>query len=122
MDESIGIIGGIFYLAVIILIVASIWKVFEKAGKPGWAAIVPIYNYIVMLEIVGKPTWWIVLLLIPFVNIFIALYMVILLAQSFNKSTGFAVGMILLPIVFYPMLAFGDATYHGPAGLQKSDF
>jgi hypothetical protein len=122
MDESIGIIGGIFYLAVIILMVVSLWKIFEKAGKPGWSAIVPIYNTIIILEIVGKPVWWIVLLLIPFVNALVGLYLIVLLAQSFNKSTGFAIGMILLPFVFYPMLAFGDATYHGPAGLQKSDF
>ena len=126
MEESGSIIGSIIlfvvYLALIIAMIAGLWKVFEKAGKPGWAAIVPIYNIIVMFEIVGKPLWWIVLLFIPFVNTVVGLYLTYLLGKSFGKSTGFVVGMILLPMVFYPMLGFGEDRYMGPAGLQKSEF
>jgi len=59
------------YLAIVVLILISMWKIFTKAGKPGWAAIIPIYNIIVWLEIVNKPVWWIILLCIPFVNIVI---------------------------------------------------
>lgn len=65
------IVGTIIYLAIIALMLAGMWKVFEKAGKPGWAAIIPIYNLIVLLDIVGKPIWWLVLLLIPIVNLVI---------------------------------------------------
>jgi uncharacterized membrane protein YhaH (DUF805 family) len=106
--------GGVFFLiwlAVLVLVIASLWKIFEKAGKPGWAAIVPIYNIIVLLEIVRKPLWWIVLFLIPCVNFIAAVLIALELAKVFGKSAGFAVGLIFLPFIFYPMLAFGDARY-----------
>jgi hypothetical protein len=93
------------------VVIAGMWKVFVKAGEPGWAAIVPIYNIIVMLKIAGKPVWWIVLFLIPVVSFVIAILVAISLAQRFGKSTGFGVGLAFLPFVFYPMLGFGDATY-----------
>ena len=105
------IILSLVYLAVIVLIVASFWKVFIKAGKNGWEAIVPIYNLIVLLEISGKPVWWIILYIIPVVNIVIMFMVNIALAEKFGKETGFGVGMTLLPFIFYPMLAFGDAKY-----------
>jgi hypothetical protein len=106
---------GLCWLAFIILVIASLWVVFTKAGKPGWAAIVPIYNVIVMLEIVGKPMWWILLLLIPLVNIVIAIMLAIEMAKSFGKGTGFGIGLALLPFIFYPILAFGAATYQHPS-------
>ena len=111
-----GIVGAILLveLAVILLIVVSLWKIFTKAGEPGWAAIVPIYNLIVLLKIVGKPAWWVILMLIPFVNIIIGIMLAINLATVFGKGVGFALGMIFLPFIFYPILAFGDARYQGP--------
>ncbi|MBJ6763436.1 signal peptidase I [Myxococcaceae bacterium JPH2] len=112
---GIGIVGSIIYLAVIGLMIAGMWKTFAKAGEPGWAAIVPIYNIIVMLKIVGRPLWWIVLLMIPCVN-FIALVIVgIDMAKSFGKGTGFGLGLGLLGFIFYPMLGFSDANYQGPS-------
>jgi hypothetical protein len=102
---------GICYLVVILLIIISMWKIFVKAGKPGWAAIVPIYNLIVILEIAGKPIWWFILLLIPFVNIIVLIMVLISFARNFGKGVGFAIGMLILPFIFYPMLAFGDAKY-----------
>jgi hypothetical protein len=91
-----------------------LWKVFEKAGKPGWAAIVPIYNVIVLLEIVGKPLWWIVLFLVPCANIVAFILIGIELAKVFGKGTGFGLGLALLPFLFYPVLGFGDARYQQP--------
>lgn len=101
----------VVYLAVVLLIVASMWKVFTKAGKPGWAAIVPIYNLIVLLEISGKPVWWFLLMLIPFVNLVILAMVCISLAKNFGKGAGFGLGLLFLSPIFYPMLAFGDARY-----------
>lgn len=98
-------------LAVTLLVVASMWKIFVKAGKPGWAAIVPIYNFIVLLEIAGKPAWWIVLFIIPVVNFVIAIVLSIALAKKFGKGVGYGLGLAFLGVVFYPMLAFGDAQY-----------
>jgi hypothetical protein len=101
----------VVYLLIVILMIASMWKVYEKAGKPGWAAIVPIYNIIVLLEIVKKPVWWIVLLIIPIVNIIVALIIYMQLAKSFGKSSGFGLGLVFLGFIFFPILAFGDAQY-----------
>ena len=91
------------------------WRVFDKAGKPGWAAIVPIYNVIVMLEIAGRPIWWVALMFIPVVNIIVALVVAIDLAKAFGKSAVFGLGLFFLGIIFYPILAFGGDTYAGPA-------
>ena len=113
-NTSAGIVGGIaglIYLALIILMIVSLWKIFAKAGKPGWACLVPIYNIIVLLEIVGRPLWWIILFIIPFANIVVAILIAVDLAKAFGKGAGTTIGLILLPIVFYPVLGFGSATY-----------
>lgn len=96
--------------------IASQWKINLKAGKAGWACIVPIYNILVQLEIIGKPWWWLILILIPGVNIIFAIWMTNLLAKSFGKSVGFTIGLIFLPFIFYPILGLGDAQYIAPAG------
>ena len=111
----VGAIGGLIYLAFMVLMVASLWKIYDKAGEPGWAAIVPIYNVVVLLKIVGRPIWWLVLLLIPFVNFIIAILVMIDLAKSFGQGAGYGLGLVFLPFIFSPMLAFGDASYQGPA-------
>ena len=109
---------GIFFVLIMIalcaLIIVSTWKVFKKAGQPGWASIVPVYNYNVMLQIIKKPLWWIVLFFIPFVNAVMAIVLVYNMAKVFGKGIGFTLGMIFLPFIFYPILAFGDAKYNTP--------
>jgi hypothetical protein len=107
----IGLLILVIELAIIVAIIAGVWKVFVKAGKPGWAAIIPIYNLIVLLEIAGKPLWWIILFFIPFVNIIMAIFVGIGVAKNFGKSDGFGVGLGLLGFIFYPILGFGDAQY-----------
>jgi uncharacterized membrane protein YhaH (DUF805 family) len=111
----VGAIGGLIYLAVLVLMVASMWKIFDKAGQPGWAAIIPIYNVIVLLQIVGRPLWWFILMLIPVVGFIIGILVVLDLAKSFGQGVGFAIGLLLLPFIFGPILGFGDASYRGPA-------
>jgi hypothetical protein len=106
-----GIIGGIIGLAILGLFIATGWKIFEKAGKPGWAALVPIYNLIVMLDIAGKPTWWFVLFLIPGVSAIAAILVMLAVAQRFGKSSAFGLGLAFLGFIFGPMLAFSDAKY-----------
>ncbi len=115
-----GIMAGMCFvwiieLALMVLLVAGLWKTFTKAGKPGWAAIIPIYNYIVALEIAGKPLWWVILLLIPFVNIIVVIIACIALAEKFGKGAGFGVGLALLGFIFFPILGFGEAKYLGGA-------
>lgn len=98
-------------LACAVIVVAGMWKIFTKAGKPGWASLVPIYNLIVLLEVIERPLWWLVLCFVPFVNMVIIVFMYIELAKKFNKDILFAIGMVLLPIVFIPILGFGSAQY-----------
>lgn len=101
----------IVWLALMVLLIAAMWKVFEKAGEPGWAALIPIYNFVVLLKIAGKPAWWVVLMLIPFVNFIVGVIAIVAFARNFGKGVGFALGLIFLAPVFYPMLAWGDARY-----------
>jgi uncharacterized membrane protein YhaH (DUF805 family) len=112
--QAPGPLFWIFWLAVTILMIAACWKVFTKAGQPGWAAIIPIYNWYILCKIVGRPGWWVILFFIPFINFIIGIILCIDLAKSFGKGVGFAIGLILLGIIFFPIL-FGSAQYQGPA-------
>jgi len=106
----------IVWLAVIVLLVVSMWKVFVKAGRPGWEAIIPIYNmYILATQIAKLEILWFILTLIPIANIVAAIKISLVVAEKFGKSQGFGIGLALLPFVFYPMLAFSDATFQGGA-------
>lgn len=111
---EVGIVGLLIWLAVIVLLIAGWWKIFTKAGKPGWAVLVPIYNLIVMLQIVGRPLWWIILMLVPFVNLIIIIVLCIDLAKRFGKDIGYGLGVVFLGFIFIPMLGFGDAQYTPP--------
>jgi hypothetical protein len=112
-------IAIIIYLAIIVLVIVGMWKTNIKANKPGWACIIPIYNIIVLLEIVGKPWWWLLLMLIPVVNIVLAIWMVNLLSKSFGHGVGFTLGLIFLGFIFIPILGLGESKYIGPAGKPK---
>lgn len=105
--------GSLVGLLVAALVIAGLWKVFAKAGKPGWAAIVPIYNIVVLFQIAGKPVWWLVLLFIPVVNIIVMILAWVGVAKAFGKGTGFAIGLLLLSPIFVPLLGFSDAQYVG---------
>jgi Family of unknown function (DUF5684) len=106
----------IVYLAVIVFYIATMWRIFSKANKPGWAVIVPIYNYVVADEITGRPGWWILLWLVGIGSIIFPFD----LARSFGKSSGYGVGLLLLAPIFFPMLAFSDAQYVGPGGVRPA--
>ncbi|HUG83813.1 MAG TPA: DUF5684 domain-containing protein [Euzebya sp.] len=107
---------ALFYLAFIVLFIAAAWKLFTKAGEDGWKVLVPFYNIYVFLQIVGRPGWWLLLYFVPLVGFVISIIVAIDTAKSFGKDTAFAVGLIFLSPIFYPILAFGDARYLGPAG------
>ena len=100
-------------LAIIVLGIVAMWKVFEKAGEPGWAAIIPFYNLYVLFKITWGSGWKFLLMLIPIANIVIAIITMVKLAKAFGKSGGFAVGLIFLSIIFYCILAFDKSEYLG---------
>jgi hypothetical protein len=105
----------LLYLAFLTLIVVGSWKVYTKAGKPGWASIVPIYNIIVELQIIGRPIWWVILLFIPIVNIAVAIILAHDMAKSFGKGMGMTLLLFFVPFIGLPILGFGNAKYVGPA-------
>lgn len=122
MEEQEQMIAGLIAMLLIpmliiaIISIVSMWKVFVKAGQPGWACIIPIYNWYIMIKIVGKPDWWLIMMFIPIVNLVYAIWVTNLLSKSFGKDEGFTVGLLLLSFIFWPILAFGSAKYLGPYG------
>lgn len=128
-NDDAGLIASIFGStiscicggAVFLIVVIGLWKVFVKAGEPGWAAIIPIYNYYTVLKIVGRPWWWLLLMLIPFVNFVVSIIVAIDLAKSFGKDALY--GIVLLwffSVIGFLILGYGDAQYQGPAAIQKT--
>ncbi len=113
MDDFGGVLVILIILAFALFMIVSYWKVFEKAGQPGWGVLIPIYNILLLLKIAGKPGWWILLYLIPLVNIVIGIIVCIDIAKNFGKDAGFGIGLAFLGIIFYPILAFGSAQYQG---------
>ena len=111
-------VPAIIGLLVALLMIVAMWKVFVKAGQPGWASIIPIYNLYVWCKIVGRPGWWIILMLIPFVNIIVGIVLCIDMAKSFGKGAGFGIGLAFLGIIFLPILGFGSAQYLGAAAVE----
>jgi len=111
----IGLLAAYFVVILVVLVVllVSNWKIFVKAGKPGWAALVPFYNNMVMAEIGGKPSWFGLLPLIPYIGIIWSIWILNRLSKSFGKNVGFTLGLLFLPLIFYPILAFGSASYVG---------
>ena len=112
-QAELGTIPTLIGLAVIVLTLIAMWKVFTKAGEPGWAVLVPIYNIIVYLRIAGKPVWWIILFFIPLVNFVIAILVAVGFAKAFGKGVGFALGLVLLGPIFIMILGFSDAKFQG---------
>ncbi|MDH5398482.1 MAG: DUF5684 domain-containing protein [Cyclobacteriaceae bacterium] len=100
-----------------VLYIIAMWKLFEKAGQPGWAAIIPIYNLIVLLQISGKPVWWIILCLIPIVNIVVLIMIIHAFSKAYGQGVGMTLGLIFLGFIFMPYMAFsGSVQYVGTGG------
>lgn len=104
---------GLFFAWAILLMICSMMGIFIKANKPWWAALIPIYNLVVLLEIVGKPIWWLLFMFVPIANFVVSILIAHSLSRSFGKDAAYTAGLVLAGIVFYPMLAFGSARYQG---------
>lgn len=101
-------------LGVALLNVAAVWRIYSKAGERGWACLIPIYNLYVWIRMAGRPTWWLLLFLVPFVNVVIGWLVLLGIARQFGKGIGYALGLLFLPFIFYPVLGFGAATHTDP--------
>jgi len=111
--------GGIMtlvMLAIFVVFIIGVWKVFVKAGQPGWAVLIPIYNIYIVVKIAGRPGWWLLLCLIPFVNIVVGALLAIDVAKAFGQSAVFGIVLLfLLGGIGYLVLGFGNYRYVGPA-------
>ena len=104
----------VLMVAIGVFLIASLWITVDKAGRPGVSQIIPIWNYIELVRISGKPLWWVLILVVPIVNFIVLIIVYNEIAKAFGKDAGFTVGLILLPFIFWPILAFGNATYTAP--------
>ena len=120
-EQMLGLFKGmgtgmlIVWLAIMVFMIVSWWIVFKKAGQPGWAILIPIYNFLVILRVASRPWWWvfaILLPIIPIVGVILLLVAMIFIfhgvSKTFGQGAGFTVGLVLLSVVFVPILAFGD--------------
>jgi len=104
----------LLWLALVVIVIAGVWKTFTKANQPGWAALIPFYNFYIMLKIGDNEWWWLLVLFVPIVNIY-AMYKIFAgVSKAFDQGIGFALGLWFLGIIFWPLLGFGDYTYQGP--------
>jgi hypothetical protein len=106
----------LIWLAIAVIGIIAGWKIFTKAGQPGWAVLIPIYNAIVLMRVIGRPWWWIFGFIVPILNIVVGIVVSLDLARSFGRGTGFGIGLWLLPFIFGLILGFGSDTYRGPRG------
>lgn len=110
--------GGMIFTWLFVAVIAIVgqWKTFEKAGQPGWACIIPIYNIYIMTKIGGKPGVWTLLCFIPLANIIFIVWIYNMISKSFGKDEGFTIGLLLLGFIFWPILGFSNTEYQGPFG------
>ena len=111
MDALVGATGATIGLILVILMVAGLWKTLNKAGQPGFTAVIPIVNWFFIAMAAGLPAWWGVLILVPIINVFVVIYIYIMIAQRFGRGAGTVLGLFFLPFVFWPILGFGSAKY-----------
>ncbi|HEY7059951.1 MAG TPA: DUF5684 domain-containing protein [Chloroflexota bacterium] len=114
-SNGASVASSLIGLLVAIIVIAAQWVIFAKAGRAGWAAIIPIYNTLVLIWLVGRPWWWLLLLLVPLLNIIIGIILANDLSSSFGHGIGFTLGLIFLAPIFFLILAFGSSEYRGPA-------
>ena len=114
------LIFALIYLAIVVFTILGGWKMFEKAGQPGWAVIIPFYNAYIFLKIAGRPGWWLILLIIPIVSLIVGIIVCIDVAKAFGMGTGFGLGIAFLGVIFIPVLGFGSATYQGTPQAQAA--
>ncbi|MGC8511157.1 MAG: DUF5684 domain-containing protein [Acidimicrobiales bacterium] len=114
------VVAIVFVVLPVLLLMIPTWRIFAKAGEPGWASIVPLFSQYTLCSIVGRPVWWLILLLVPYVNFVFWLIVAMDLARVFSRSKGFGIGLWLLPFVFLPILGYGSAEYTAPAGVNTT--
>ena len=112
MEDVLHVVLGLFFFAFLIFFLISCWKLYEKANQPGWGCLIPIYGQVLYARIAGRSGWWVLLLFIPYINLVPAILFSIGVAKNFGRGIGTILGLIFLPYIFVPILAFGKAEYN----------
>lgn len=119
-SDTLSIIFSVGFILVSVVITAAtlagIWQIFVKAGYPGWKSLIPLYNVILWLQMIGRPWWYLAALFFPGTNIILWLIIAFGTARSFGRNVFFALGVTFLPFIFIPIIGFGSATYIGGMG------
>ena len=120
---GISIVYSLIVIAISVVMLIGMWKAFQKANKPGWAAIIPVYNSYVLAQISFGNGWLFLLSFVPFVNFVYAIMLQFKLAKAFGKGTGFGFLLLFLPVIGYPMLGYSNSIYYiGPNGIRMNNF
>jgi hypothetical protein len=106
-------VSVVVWLALTLALVVAQWRIFAKAGVPGWACLVPVYNMVKLLHISGRSGWWLLGLCVPLLNVFVFIRLVFDLAGAFGRGVAFGFGLLLLSPIFVLILGFGNARYVG---------
>lgn len=112
-DSVVAAISVVVWLGIVVVLFAAYWRIFAKAGRPGWASLIPIYNAVTLLHITGRSGWWVLGLCVPLLNLFVLIRLVFELAGAFGRGVGFGFGLLLLSPIFVPVLGFGGSRYVG---------
>ena len=113
MYDSVNPFLVVFWIVMTVVLIVANWKIFTKAGKPGWAILIPIYNIIVMMQIIKKPLWWVIILFVPIVDIVFVILIVYNLVIKFGQPGWHVILALFLGFIYYPYLAFSKAEYQG---------
>ena len=110
---TVGLICALVSVVIAVILIISMWKIYSKAGQPGWTSLIPIVNLYFLMKVAGRPGWMFILFFIPFVNFVMVILVNLDVAKAFGKSVLFALGMLFLGVIFWPVLAFGKSEYVG---------
>lgn len=111
VDPFVSVVGFGVIIAISVFYIACLWRIFTKAGEPGWHALVPILNTYTLIKVAGRPGWWVVLTFLPCIGFVVMVIVYLDLAGQFGKGSGFGIGLVFLSPIFLPILAFGRAEH-----------
>lgn len=107
-------VATVIALVLVVLVIAAVWRIFAKAGEPGWKALIPFYNLYIEYKLFWGNGWLFLLTCIPIVNVVVGIMLCHKMSKAFGHGVGFTLGLIFLPYIFMVILGFNGDEYQGP--------